>query len=269
MTSLIDALWQQEDVNFFLSNRIPRRLLTRLVRWISGIEQPVVRDVSIALFARFAGDLRLHEARKTAFTSLHDCFVRELKAGARPIADDARLFVSPCDGIVVATGTIDGTELVQAKGLTYSLDELLASGRTAEPFRGGRYVTLRLTSNMYHRFHAPCDGCVERVTHVSGDRWNVNPPALKRVPRLYCRNERAIVETRAATGEPLALVAVGAILVGSIRIHDVRDFAKGDELGYFEHGSTIVVVAPDRVDVVDEVRNGVTIRMGQPLLRRR
>src|SRR5262249_22289661 len=154
--------------------------------------------------------------------------------GARPIADDTRVFVSPCDGIVVASGRIDGTNLLQAKGFTYKLDELLGDGRAAESFRGGRFVTLRLTANMYHRLQAPCHGRVDRVVRIPGDRWNVNPPALKRVPRLYCRNERVVVHARAATGEAIALVAVGAILVGSIHVHEVDFCRRGDELGYFE-----------------------------------
>src|SRR5262245_42248138 len=267
-SDLVRAFFRQEDVNFFVTNRIPRRQLTRLARWFSRIEQPLVRDFSIAAFAWFAGDLRLHEAKKPAFASLHDCFIRQLKNGARPIADDTRVFVSPCDGIVVASGRIDGTNLLQAKGFTYKLDELLGDGRAAESFRGGRFVTLRLTANMYHRFHAPCHGRVDRVVRIPGDRWNVNPPALKRVPRLYCRNERAVVHTQATTGEPMAIVAVGAVLVGGICIHDVGECRKGQELGYCEHGSTIVLVGPDGVDLLERIQPGTTIRMGEPLMER-
>src|SRR5262245_52509419 len=102
MAPLLDRIFQQEDVNFALTNRIPRRALTRLIGWYSRIEQPIVRDLSIAGWKLFAGDLRLHEARKDAFTSLHDCFVRELKSGVRPIDPDPHVIVSPCDGIVGA-----------------------------------------------------------------------------------------------------------------------------------------------------------------------
>ena len=109
--------------------------------WFSRIEQPLVRDLSIALFGLFAGDLRLHEAKRSNFASLHDCFVRELKDGVRPLDRDPEVLVSPCDGIVGAFGAIDGTKLLQAKGSDYSLEELLDDRMAAERFRGGMYVT--------------------------------------------------------------------------------------------------------------------------------
>src|SRR5262245_52646145 len=145
---LVERALQQEDVNFIITNRIPRRLLTRFIGWFSRIEQPVVSAWSIAAFALFAGDLGLEEARKTKFASLHDCFIRELKDGARPLDDDEDVLVSPCDGIIGAVGTIDGNELLQAKGSTYPLADLLDDERAVDRYRGGRYVTLRLTANM-------------------------------------------------------------------------------------------------------------------------
>src|SRR5262249_18957619 len=187
------------------------------------IEQPIVRDLSIATWQLFAGDLRLEEARKTRFTSMHDCFVRELRDGARPIERDPGVLISPCDAIVGATGAICGNQLLQAKGSTYTLDDLLGADRTAaDTYRGGRYVTLRLTAAMYHRFHAPADCDISATTYVSGDVWNVNPASLKRVAQLYCKNERAIIRARIdGWDEPMLLVAVGAILVASIHLNFV------------------------------------------------
>ena len=153
-----------------------------------------------------------------------------------------------------------------------------------ETYRDGTYVTLRLTSSMYHRFHAPHDATVERVTYVSGDTWNVNPIALRRVERLFCCNERAVLRLRLASGgHPVALVPVAAILVASIRLHflDVvmnmnyrgaADIAcstrvrRGDELGWFEHGSTIIVFAPRGFRLCDDIADGAKIRMGQRLM---
>src|SRR5262249_41779802 len=152
--SLIDAIFQQEQINFLLTNQVPRRLLTRFIGWFSQIEQPLVRDATIAVWKLFAGDLNLHEAKKSTFTCLHDCFIRELKDGARPIEPDPGVLISPCDAIVGASGTIRGTELLQAKGSAYRLEELLGEG-LVDRYRDGQYATLRLTSNMYHRFHAP------------------------------------------------------------------------------------------------------------------
>jgi phosphatidylserine decarboxylase len=275
---------RQEDVNFLLTNRIPRRLATQFMGWFGRIEQPLVRNLSIAVWRLFS-DLDLREAKKTQFKSLHDCFIRELKDGARPIDRRNDVLVSPCDAIVGACGRIAGTTLFQAKGFPYTLDDLLCDRALVENCRNGSYATLRLKSSMYHRFHAPHDGCIERVTYISGDTWNVNPIALKRIERLFCKNERAVVQMRlAGGGARVTMVAVAAILVASIRLHclggalngnyrgrDVIDcdsaVRKGDELGWFEHGSTIIVFAPDGFALCDNIRDGAVIRVGQPLMR--
>jgi phosphatidylserine decarboxylase len=274
----------REDVNFFLTNRIPRRPLTRFAGWFSRIEQPLVRDASISVWRLFS-DLDLSEASETEFRSLHDCFTRQLKPGARPIDADPRTLVSPCDAIIGAHGKISGTDLYQIKGARYALPELLLDDRLAEVHRNGRYVTLRLTSSMYHRFHAPHDCRVGHVAYIPGDTWNVNPPALRRVEKLYCKNERAVVRTRlCANGHPITLVPVGAILVAGICFNflDVEcclrkngprgtdcsaEFRKGEEMGWFEHGSTIIVFAPDEFSFCAGVREGALIHVGQPLMR--
>jgi phosphatidylserine decarboxylase len=280
----ITRLFEQEDLNFLLTNRIPRRLATQFIGWFSRIEQPQVRDLSIGLWRLFS-DLDLREAKKTHFRSMHDCFTRELKEGARPIDGRPDILVSPCDAIVGACGSIAGTELYQAKGFPYALDDLLGDRDLVAAHRNGCYVTLRLTSSMYHRFHAPHDCRVEEVIYISGDTWNVNPIALQRVERLFCKNERAVVRTKlTANGEPVTLVAVAAILVASIRLHCLdgplnlkhrgpnvmpcaADVHKGDELGWFEHGSTIIVFAPENFALCDNIHDGARVRMGEPLLR--
>jgi phosphatidylserine decarboxylase len=277
-------LLEQEDINFLLTNRIPRRLATQFMGWFSRIEQPLVRDVSIAVWRLFS-DLDLQEAKQTQFRSVHDCFTRELKTGARPIDGRPDILVSPCDAIVGACGSIAGTELYQAKGFPYSLDDLLGDRDLVAAHRNGCYATLRLTSSMYHRFHAPHDCRIEQVIYISGDTWNVNPIALKRVERLFCRNERAVVCTKlTANGQPVTLVPVAAILVASIRLHCLdgplnlkhrgpnvmacaTEAGKGDELGWFEHGSTIIVFAPEGFVLCDNIRDGARVRMGEPLMR--
>jgi phosphatidylserine decarboxylase len=274
---------QQEDINFLLTNRIPRRLVTRWMGWFSRIESPALTRASIAVWRLFA-DLDLAESKKQTFRSLRDCFTRELRAGARPLDVDPSMLVSPCDGIVGACGTVRGTELFQAKGFPYRLEDLLIAPDLVETYRDGTYLTLRLTSSMYHRFHAPHDATVERVTYVSGDTWNVNPIALKRVERLFCRNERAVLRLRlAAGGHPVTLVPVAAILVAGIRLHfldvvmnmNYRGAAeiacstrvrRGDELGWFEHGSTIIVFAPRGFRLCEGIADGAKIRMGQRLM---
>ena len=281
---LISILSQQEDLNFLLTNRIPRAALTRFMGWFSKIEHPLIRDVSIACWRLFS-DLDLTEARKTGFKSLHDCFTRELRPGLRPPDPNPAIVVSPCDAIIGAFGAIADTELFQIKGAFYSLLDLLGDPALVEAHRNGRFITLRLTSSMYHRFHAPHDCRIEQVTFISGDTWNVNPIALKRIERLFCKNERAVIRIRLVSGESLTLVPVAAILVASIRLHfldivlnaatrgptvfpcDVS-VRKGEELGWFEHGSTIIVLAPDHFEFCENVVESARILAGQPLMRK-
>jgi phosphatidylserine decarboxylase len=274
----------RDRVNFWVTNRVPRRSLTRFVGWFSRIEQPWVRDLSMAVWRKFA-DVDLSDAYASTFRSVHDCFTRELAPGARTIDADPAVVTSPCDAIVGACGTLRGVTAFQAKGATYPLHELLVSATLAERLRDGCFVTLRLTSSMYHRFHAPYRCRVGRITYVTGDVWNVNPPALARVDRLYCRNERAVIETTLEqSGYPLFIVPVGAILVASIRFAflDVRRHVrrpgpnpiecderldKGEQMGWFEHGSTIIVFAPRGFSLVERITPGQRIRVGNALMR--
>lgn len=281
--TLIERVSQQENINFLLTNRIPRRWLTLLMGRVSRIEHPWVCALGIALWRVFS-ELDLTEAKKTRFESLHDCFTRELKEGARPIDLDPSVVTSPCDALVGACGRVEDGMVLQAKGFPYPLADLLADEELVRYYQNGRFVTLRLTSSMYHRFHAPHDCGVERVDYLSGDTWNVNPIALKRIERLFCKNERAVIRCRLAAGDVLTLVPVAAILVASIRLRfiDVRlhlkyrgpnvipcdaEVSKGEELGWFEHGSTIIVFAPAGMALHDSVREGVRIKMGEPLMR--
>ncbi len=284
----IQNILAQEDINFLLTNRIPRRLLTRFIGWFSKIEQPLVRDVSITLW-KFFSSLDLSEAKKSSFSSMHDCFTRELKEGARTIDADPDVMASPSDAIIGAHGAIAGTEVFQAKGFPYKLEDLLGEEENIEDWKDGYFVTLRLTSSTYHRFHAPYDLNVDKVRYFSGDTWNVNPIALKRVEKLFCKNERAFLRTRfigsgACAGQRVALVPVAAILVASIRLHflDVlfhmkysgpktiacdATYSKGQEMGWFQHGSTIIVLAGKGFALSEGLDQGSEIRMGQALMR--
>jgi phosphatidylserine decarboxylase len=284
MQPLLGKILLQEDINFLLTNRIPRQLANRFIGWLSRIEQPLLAQAAISIWRLFA-DLDLSEATVQHFNSLHACFTRELKLGSRPIDADSHVITSPCDAIVGACGAIRDDELLQAKGFPYTLQDLLIDPRLVELYRDGQYATLRLTSSMYHRFHAPYDCTVEKVTYISGDTWNVNPIALARIAKLFCKNERAVISTVLyPSSTVVTMVAVAAILVASIRLHflDIvlnmrhggiseifcsASFAKGQEMGWFEHGSTIIVFGPQGVRLCDSVQEGVAIRMGRPLMR--
>jgi len=285
MRSAIARLVANEDLNFLLTNRLPRRLATDFIGWFSKIEQPLIARASIALWRLFS-DVDLADAAETRFPSMHACFTRALRAGARPADPDPDMLASPCDAIVGAHGMIDGDAIHQIKDAPYRLSELLGNETEAEPFRGGTYVTLRLTAGMYHHFHAPHDLTVEQVTYISGDCWNVNPIALKRIERLFCKNERAAIRCRLGDGTPLMLVAVAAVLVASIRLTFLDTtkalriggprtipldaaLAKGEDMGWFEHGSTIVMFAPPGFALAAGIETGERIRAGQRLLRRK
>ena len=278
------SIFQNENVNFLLTNRIPRIALTRFVGRLSKIRHPWVTRPAIGLWKLFT-DLNLAEAAHTDFASLHDCFTRRLKPGARVVDTRPEVLASPSDGIVGECGPIQLGQLFQAKGFGYSLTELLQSAAHAQNFEGGTYVTLRLTSAMYHRFHAPHDLRIHQVDYIGGDTWNVNPIALQRVQKLFCKNERAVLHAQLGQGgHRLALVPVAAILVASIRLHFANvllhvkypgpnridcdaSALKGQELGWFEHGSTIIVLAPAGFTLCSGIRTGSPAKMGQALMK--
>ena len=283
INTLVSRLTRQEDINFLLTNRLPRRLVTRFMGWFSKVEVAWIKNLSLATWKLFAPDLDLSDAKKTSFKSLHDCFIRELKPGARNINHLPEIIISPCDAIVGEMGKVDDTRLYQAKGFPYRLEDLLHSAELVNRYRNGLFVTLRLTSTMYHRFHAPCDCSLQTVNYISGDTWNVNPVALKRVEQLFCKNERVVLDLDTGDQEhAIALVPIAAILVASIKLHCLAEpldltysganhiqcsaqYRNGEEMGYFQHGSTIVVFARGGFEFVKDIETGLRIKMGQGL----
>jgi phosphatidylserine decarboxylase len=280
--SALTHVFLQEDINFLVTNRIPRRYATLLMGWFSRIRSRRLTGIFVALWGLF-DDLRLEEAKTLDFVSVRDCFVRELRDGARHIDSNPSSITSPCDAVVGAFGSVEADQAIQVKGFPYSVKDLLGDERLVERHRAGKFVTLRLRASMYHRFHAPCDGRVRGVRYISGDTWNVNPIALKRVEKIFCKNERAVLPFELSTpGSYVTLVPVAAILVASIRLHFIpvalslryrgateipcdERFVKGQELGYFESGSTIVILVSDRFEFSEQVVEGSTIRVGNAL----
>ncbi len=192
------------------------------------------------------------------------------------------MLCSPCDALIGAHGPITDGLVLQAKGMPYPLQELVGPSVDLTPFHGGHYMTLRLTSSMYHRFHAPDDLHLRHVTYISGDTWNVNPIALRRIERLFCRNERAVLHALLADGTPILLIPVAAVLVASLKLHALQTrlhlryrgpneirvearYERGQELGWFEHGSTIIVLTPPTVIPRVDISAGQMILMGQAL----
>lgn len=290
MPRMIANLGQYERLNFLLTNRIPRRWATRLMGKISRIENKLWTRFVLKTWSQFADELNLEESVKSEFNSLHDCFIRELKPGARVVDQQKHIVTSPCDAIVGAIGKVDELTAYQAKGYPYQLSDLIPDGTTREKYRNGNFITLRLKSTMYHRFHAPVSCRLKKINYISGDTWNVNPIALKRVENLYCKNERAILDLDLQENDDfndvnIALVPVAAILVASMRFHAIEDtldlqykgenkiscdasYNKGDEMGYFQHGSTIIIFTSKNVELLSTLCSGQPIKMGQPIMQK-
>ena len=222
---------------------------------------------------------------KRDFDSLHDCFTRELKPGARtvecrprragqPLRRHRRRLRRDCTASSCSRPRASRTAWPTCSG----------DAELVERYRDGCYVTLRLTPACTTA-STPRRLRRAQVTYISGDTWNVNPIALKRVERLFCRNERALIETTLTPGgQRIVLVPVAAILVASIRLHflDVllhlryrgpneipcaAHLAKGQEMGWFQHGSTIIVFAPKGFALCEGIADGKQARMGEALMR--
>ncbi|TAN24038.1 MAG: phosphatidylserine decarboxylase [Acidobacteria bacterium] len=220
------------------------------------------------------------------FASLQQFFCRSLRPELRPIASDPGVLVSPADGLITAGGSIVAGELLQAKGHTYSIGELLGDAARAEAFLGGCYATIYLAPADYHRVHAPAAGDLVEARYIPGARWSVSPRTAERVPRLFAQNERLISYLDTALG-PVAVVMVGACLVGAIRVNydplwnagpgpHVADrrrydpalaFTRGQELARFEFGSTVILLAAPELGASLCASSGTRVLMGAPLMR--
>jgi len=261
--------------------------LSRAVGRLADLRLPgfLLRPV-LRLYVRAYG-VDLEEAADPvhSFRTFNAFFTRRLRAGARPIDGDA-VVVSPSDSRLRAISPVpaDG-RLEQIKGSTYSIEALLGSAEDAAPFLGGVHATLYLSPSMYHRVHSPVDGRIGACRHVPGRRFPVNAAGVRSVPGLFVRNERVALLLDTEAHGPVAVVLVGAANVGRITLApsgleaDPRRSAgrmvpakplpvrRGDELGAFNLGSTVVLLVADPA-LVPTVAAGDVVRVGQALWRR-
>jgi phosphatidylserine decarboxylase len=244
---------------------LPKHLLSRLIYRVMRIESPSIRRLIISNFLR-GYDVNMTEAAQPdpfAYRSFNDFFTRALRPGARPIDSANDVIVSPVDGTTSQCAVIRDTELFQAKGHHYSLLELLGGdAEAAATYRNGSFVCIYLAPYNYHRIHMPVAGFARSTVYVPGDLFSVNAATARTVPRLFARNERVICEFDTTFGR-MAMILVGALFVGSMEtVHcgeinppprrhkspvrigkgDGRQFAKGEELGRFNMGSTVVLL---------------------------
>ncbi len=267
---------------------LPRHLLTAAAYRLARIRLPVVKDALIRGFVRlFDVDLTEVDARvPDDFRTFNDFFTRELADGARPIDGSPTTIVSPVDGTVSAAGTLRSDCILQAKGIDYTLDDLLAIDLDdARRYANGASATIYLAPYDYHRVHMPFDGELVAANYIPGDLFSVNRATVSRLRHLFARNERLNLHFETPHG-PAAVILVGALNVGSIttpwtgeirpRKHGVaepqvldgapRELSKGDLLGWFNLGSTVIVLLPEGVsEWRASIVAGRSLRMGVPI----
>lgn len=267
---------------------LPRHWLTSVIYRIARIRTVRVKDFLITRFVKFY-DVDIEEIKLDLprdFPTFNDFFVRELNDSAREIDNNANSIISPADGTVSIAGTLRADRLLQAKGLRYSLDDLLSTDlEESAAYINGRFATIYLAPYNYHRVHAPFGGELVAARYVPGDLFSVNDATVSKVAGLFRRNERLIMHFRTAHG-PAVLIFVGALNVGSISTpwsgeirprkagivdainisaHDTN-VRKGDLLGWFNMGSTVILLLPDGVcEWNNDLESGDTVRMGQPI----
>jgi len=267
---------------------LPRYWLTSAIYQLARIRHVATKDF---LITRFVGlynvdieDVKLETPDD--FATFNDFFTRELKDDARPVDAHRSAIISPVDGTVSSAGPIHGNAVFQAKGLDYTLDDLLATDlQDAQSYIDGMYATIYLAPYNYHRVHAPLDGEIVAARYVPGDLFSVNAATVENVNGLFRRNERLVLHFRTEQG-PFVLIFVGALNVGSIgtpwsgeirpRKHGVvemvelgdgpRDIQKGDLLGWFNMGSTVVMLLPKNTCAWrSSLEPGAAVRFGEAI----
>lgn len=270
---------------------LPHHAISRVVHAATRWRTPWWKNMLTRWFVRqYRVDLsEAVQPDPTAYDDFNAFFTRALRPDARPLPADVDAVVSPADGTISAIGPIDGNTLIQAKGRTFTVTELLGGDETlASRFHGGHYSTVYLSPSDYHRVHMPAAGRLREMIHIPGRLFGVAAFSVRAVDRLFARNER-VAAIFDSTHGPMAVILVGAINVSSIettwagtitpprgrrirrwfyRGSDARSFRRGDEIGRFNLGSTaITLFGPKQVEWLPEINDSQKVRMGQALGR--
>jgi phosphatidylserine decarboxylase len=276
-----------------LQHVLPKHLLSRLIYAVARSETPWIRNTFLRIFLRnYRVDM--HEAVQPdpyAYRSFNDFFTRALRPDARPIASDPAVVVSPVDGTVSQCGELQHDSILQAKGRHYSVLELLGGDEQwAGAYRNGSFACIYLAPYNYHRIHMPCEATARASLYVPGDLFSVNAATVRAVPRVFARNERLVCDFDTPLGR-MAVILIGALFVGSIQTvhcgevnppprrrktpHPIaqgvgRHFARGEELGRFNMGSTVVLLFErDRIAWDAALAPGSVVRLGRAIARAR
>lgn len=262
---------------------MPRRAVSRLMGGLGRVPLPAaVLTPVLRIYARTYGvDLDEMAQPLSSYRSFLDFFTRHLKDGARCPPEDADAIAAPADGRVHAAGDLEDGTILQVKGISYRVEDLVG-GPVA--IGQGTFFTTYLAPGDYHRYHWPFDATLEEVRHIPGDLWPVHPGAVASVPGLFARNERAVLLGRTSSGGRFAITAVGALNVGSIRLTQVElrtnrgwpagprvvahpdvTVERGEEMGWFEFGSALVMVLDESAGRFRPLPTGTPLRVGQPI----
>jgi phosphatidylserine decarboxylase len=264
----------KESGETFSMNRSFFRLLTELSsrKWISGITgafaQSSASRVLIPRFAKLYG-IRTEEAEKTVseYRSLNEFFTRRLKPGLRPIHEHPDSLISPVDALITGMGRIEAGQLLNVKGQSYTIEELLNRSPRQVNYKNGFYFVLYLSPTDYHRIHSPAAGIIVEKEHVPGKVYPVNDFGLTHMTRVLSRNERLITYLEHKYGE-LAIVKVGAMNVSSIQYTEglTDQLERGGDLAYFEFGSTVVLLSETGIFTPRwDLMVGSKVKMGEEL----
>ncbi len=276
------------DKLFVLSQYItPQLAISRLAGRLADYDQsPALKNRVIKWFiGRYGVDMsEAAESDPEAYPSFNAFFTRALKPGIRPLAEGDKTLISPVDGAISQLGKVTGDRVFQAKSQSFSLSELLGGDeQTTKPFAGGEFSTIYLAPKDYHRIHMPIAGTLREMIHIPGKLFSVNPVTAENVPNLFARNERVVCIFDTEAG-PMAMVLVGAMIVGSVETRwdgvvvpsgnqvtatryegeQAIRFAKGEEMGRFRLGSTVILVMPKGTVTWNSNQvAGKTVRMGE------
>ena len=278
----------------------PKHLLTHVMGVLASLPWPrPMLELVIRLYVRAYGiDMTQFAVPEAGFATFNEFFARPVRPELRPIAPEPGVLVSPVDGKVTVCSPIRSASLLQAKGMDYSLADLLGNDARWKEYDGGSALTLYLSPKDYHRIHAPCAGRVTRYSYIPGELWTVGPAGFLGVPGLFARNERLVTWMATSCGE-LALIAVGATVVGRTRVvypplaeialpgspatvtfsteKEMRrrglsgemdspyPLEKGAELGRFELGSTVILLLRPGEGSFHNWQPGDAVRMGEPI----
>lgn len=269
---------------------LPQHVVTRAIRALAGIRNITVKNFLIRQFVNLykVNVEEIDAAVPDGFATFNAFFTRALKPGTRRIDSNTNAIISPVDGTVSIASTIESGALIQAKGIHYKLHDLLATDLPeALPYTNGRFATIYLAPHNYHRVHAPLTGSLRAARYVPGDLYSVNATTVSLLPGLFTRNERLICHFTTDSG-PYALIFVGALNVGSISTpwhgtikprkrgvvvdYDIStagqpgNLTKGDLLGWFNMGSTVIVLLPEGAgEWSASLCTGRRLRMGETI----